>query len=131
QLGALSAVLLAKFVIAWGVSWWLAFPVAVILGAGTGLVVERFVIRPLRAKTKSTELLLLASIGVSQLLLALVFIPALRPNNNELTNRGYPLPFKAHVSVGGVILNADTLMIVVLVPVLVAGLAFFLRRTLM
>src|SRR2546422_5044432 len=91
QLGALSAVLLAKFVIAWGVSWWLAFPVAVILGAGMGLVVERFVIRPLRAKTKSTELLLLASIGVSQLLLAFVFVPALRPNNNELTNRGYPL----------------------------------------
>src|SRR2546423_12139602 len=131
QLGALSAVLLAKFVIDWGVSWWLAFPVAVILGATTGLAVERFVIRPLRARAKSTELLLLVSIGVAQLLLALVFITALRPNNNELTQRGYPVPFHAHVRVGGVALNADALMIVVLVPVLVGGLALFLRNTLM
>lgn len=131
QLGALSAVLLAKFVIDWDVSWWLGFPVAVLIGVGTGLAVERLVIRPLRSKAKSTELLLLVSIGVSQLLLALVFISALRPNNNELSKRGYPLPFASHVRVGGVVLNADALMIVVLVPVLVAGLAFFLRYTLM
>src|SRR5207244_4469690 len=90
QLGALSAVLLAKFVIDWNVRWWLAFPFAVLIGVATGLAVERGVIRPLRAKAKSTELLLLVSIGVSQLLLALVFITALRPNNNELSSRGYP-----------------------------------------
>jgi len=131
QLGALSAVLLAKFVIDWDISWWLAFPVAVVIGILTGLAVERWVIRPLRSKSKATEMLLLASIGVSELLLALIFIPALRPNNNKLTVRGYPLPFKAHVDVGGVRLNADLLMIVVLVPVLVAGLAYFLRSTFM
>src|SRR2546423_6908901 len=75
QLGALSAVLLAKFIIDWGVSWWLAFPVAIAIGTATGLIVERWIIRPLRAKAKSTELLLIVSIGVAQLLLALVLIP--------------------------------------------------------
>jgi ABC-type branched-subunit amino acid transport system ATPase component/ABC-type branched-subunit amino acid transport system permease subunit len=131
QLGALSAVLLAKFVIQWDISWWLVFPGAVAVGALTGLVVERFVMRPLRAKAKSTEMLLLVSIGVSQLLLALVLIPAMRPNGDALTQRGFPLPFRADVKVGGVILNADSLMIVVLVPVLIGGLALFLRYSLM
>src|SRR5437867_5557171 len=69
QLGTLSAVLLAKWVIDWGVTWWLAFPAAVVLGILTGLAVERWVIRPLRAKSKSTENLLLVTIGVAQLLL--------------------------------------------------------------
>src|SRR5437868_4720062 len=84
QLGTLSAVLLAKWVIDWGVSWWLAFPAAIVLGIVTGLAVERWVIRRLRARSSSTETLLLVTIGVAQLLLALVFIPALRPNNNKL-----------------------------------------------
>src|SRR2546421_12910073 len=47
QLGTLSAVLLAKWVVDWGVTWWLAFPAAVVLGILTGLAVERWVIRPL------------------------------------------------------------------------------------
>src|SRR5437879_3353322 len=100
QLGTLSAVLLAKLAVDWGVSWWLAFPAAVALGIGTGLAVEKWVIRPLRARSTSTATLLLVTIGVAQLLLALVFIPALRPNNNRLEARGYPLPFDVHVTVG-------------------------------
>src|SRR5207244_8433688 len=74
QLGALSAVLLAKWVIDWGVTWWLAFPAAVVIGIGTGLAVERGVIRPLRRRSPSTETLMLVTIGVAQLLLAFVFI---------------------------------------------------------
>src|SRR2546430_8003970 len=71
QLGALSAVLLAKFVIDWGMPWSVAFPIAIAVGIATGLLVERLVIRRLRATSKSTATLLLASIGISQLLLAL------------------------------------------------------------
>src|SRR3989442_8188485 len=67
QLGALSAVLLAKFVLDWHLSWWVAFPAAVAVGVASGLAVERWIIRPLRAKSKATETLLLVSIGVSQL----------------------------------------------------------------
>src|SRR2546430_7929039 len=92
QLGTLSAVLLAKWVIDWGVTWWLASPAAVALGILTGLAVERWVIRPLRARSESTEKLPLGTIGVAQLLLAPVFIPALRPNNNKLEAQGFPLP---------------------------------------
>ena len=123
QLGTLSAVLLAKWVVDWGVTWWLAFPAAIALGMLTGLAVERWVIRPLRARSTSTESLLLVTIGVAQVLLALVFIPALRPNNNNLEASGYPMPFDAHVTVGGVVLNTEYLLILALVPLLVAGLA--------
>src|SRR5437870_6004560 len=84
QLGALSAVLLAKFVLDWHWSWWVAAPIAIALGIGTGMAVERLIIRPIRARGR-TETLLLASIGVSQVLLALVFVPALRPDDDRLT----------------------------------------------
>lgn len=127
QLGTLSAVLLAKFVIDFGLPWLVAFPVAVALGIGTGIGIDRFIMQRLRARTQSSETLLLASIGVAQLLLALVFIPAFRPDNDELAATGYPLPFKANATVGGVILSADELLIIGLVPCLVGGLAYFLR----
>src|SRR5438105_3846345 len=122
QLGTLSAVLLAKFVLDWHLSWWLAFPIAIVIGVATGLACERWVIGPLRRRSASSETLLLASIGLAQLLLALVFVTALRPNNNLLTQKGYPLPFDARVDIGGVVLNADYLLILALVPLMVAGL---------
>ena len=50
-----------------------------------------------------------------------MFITALRPNNNVFTAKGYPVPFHARVEVGGVLLNADSLLIVALVPLMVAG----------
>ena len=131
QLGTLSAVVLAKFVRDWGLSWWLSFPIAIALGVATGMVVERFIIRPLRARSKSTETLLLVSIGVAQLLLALVFIPALRPDNSGNAATTYPLPFHKKVELGGIVLNADYLLILALVPLIVAALALFLRYSLM
>ena len=131
QLGTLSAVLLAKFVLDWDLSWWLAFPVAVVVGIAVGLLTERWIIRPLRRRSQASATLLLASIGIAQLLLALVFIPALRPNNNVLAVEGYPLPFDAKVTVGGVVLHAEYLLIIALVPAMVVGLALFLRYSLM
>ena len=131
QLGAVSAILLAKLVVDWHWNWYLAFVVAACLGAATGLAVERWIISRIRAQSASSATLLLVSIGVSQLLLALAFVPAFRPNADTLTLEGYPLPFDAQVSVGGVVLNADYLMILALVPFMVAALGLFLRSTLM
>src|SRR5690349_13952317 len=71
QLGTLSAVLVAKWVIDWGWNWWLAYTLAIAVGIATGLAVERFLVRPLRERSTSPIRLLLLSLGVSQLLLAL------------------------------------------------------------
>src|SRR2546425_5325199 len=96
QLGALSAVLLATFVLDHGWSWWAAFPVSVAIGVGFGVVVERLIIRPMRQQRRRGVTMLLVTIGVGQLLLALTFIPALSPDPNTLYRERYPLPFKVH-----------------------------------
>src|SRR5687768_4215517 len=59
QLGTLSALFLAKLVLDHGWSWWAAFGVAVLVGLTTGLLVERFLVAPLRRRTSSPVTLLL------------------------------------------------------------------------
>jgi branched-subunit amino acid ABC-type transport system permease component len=51
QLGTLSALLVAKWVLDWEWNWWIAFVLAVAVGVLTGFVVERFLVAPLRART--------------------------------------------------------------------------------
>src|SRR3954466_15341 len=68
QLGTLSALLLAKWVLDWGWNWWVAFGLAVGVGLVTGLLVERLLVRPLRRKTSSPVSLLLLTIGISEIL---------------------------------------------------------------
>jgi ABC-type branched-subunit amino acid transport system ATPase component/ABC-type branched-subunit amino acid transport system permease subunit len=125
QLGALSALLLAKWVIDWGWGWWAAFGLSILLGIVTGVVVERALVAPLRRRTKSPLRLLLLSIGVSQLLLALTFIPGLNPDTSETTV--YPQPFESDVRIGGVALTGMNILTAILVPALVAALALFMR----
>src|SRR5213080_828919 len=86
QLGTLSALLTAKWVIDWGWNWWVAFLMAIAVGVLTGFVVDRFLVAPLRARSSSPIRLLLLSLGVSQLLLALTYIPSLSPNVANITS---------------------------------------------
>src|SRR2546421_8892101 len=65
QLGTLSAVLLAKWVLDSGWSWWLAAILAVAVGGLTGLVVGRVLIRALRQRGGAGGRLLLLSVAVS------------------------------------------------------------------
>jgi branched-chain amino acid transport system permease protein len=91
QLGVLSAMLLLKVVNDWGWDWWLSAIACVVVGIATGLVVERFVIGPVRRRTKSPVRLLILSIGVSQVLLAVTYIPGLSPTSQA----PFPQPFTA------------------------------------
>jgi ABC-type branched-subunit amino acid transport system ATPase component/ABC-type branched-subunit amino acid transport system permease subunit len=127
QLGALSALLLGRFVLTNGWSWWLAFPVVLAVGALTGLVIERLVARPMLARKRKGISLLLVSIGVAQLLLALTYVQQLGPNSTDLYSKGYPTPFDTKVEIGDVVLRSYHLMILIIVPVVIAGLALFLR----
>lgn len=129
QLGTLSAVLVAKWVIDWGWSWWVAFVIAVALGIGTGVVVERFLVGPLRDRSSSPIRLLLLSLGVSQLLLALTYIPAVLPDTSETTV--YPQPFTSRTSIGDVALTGMDVLTAILVPILVGALAVFMRYSLL
>ncbi|MHB8669206.1 MAG: ABC transporter permease subunit [Acidimicrobiales bacterium] len=125
QLGTLSALLLAKWVLDWGWSWWAAFVLAVVVGLATGVIVERFLVRPLRRRTTSPVSLLLLTIGVSEILLALTYIPRLGPNTT--TAPQYPQPYHSHLRVGGVVLGGMSVLTMVLVPLLLVALTAFLR----
>ena len=127
QLGALSALLLARLCIDAGFSYWVAFPLAIAVGAGTGVLIERLFVARLRRRTSSSVALLLLTIGLTQVLLAILYIPGLQPNQLTLQRDGYPLPFQAHFTVDRFRFGGDYILIVALAPVLMLGLAGFLR----
>jgi ABC-type branched-subunit amino acid transport system ATPase component/ABC-type branched-subunit amino acid transport system permease subunit len=131
QLGALSAVLLAKFVVDLGMSYWLAMPLAIAVGVLTGVGVERLFVARLARRTSSAVSQLLLTLGISQLLLALLFVDVLQPDPIKLAAQHYPVPFHASFTFGGVVLGSQHLLIAVLCPIVVAGLALFLRYSLM
>src|SRR5438874_4512790 len=114
QLGALSALLLATFVLDLGWSWWMAFPVAVLIGVVIGVVTERLAIRPMRRQRRRGLTYLIVTIGIGQLLLALAFVPAFTPDRTKLFRKRYPLPFSGHWRVLGADLTAAHVMILVL-----------------
>ena len=128
QLGTLSALLLAKWVLDWGWSWWVAFLLAVTVGVVTGLIVERFV-GLLRRRGGSPVRLLLLSVAVSQVLLGLTFVPDLGPNPDHAQT--YPQPFASDLRIGGVTLTGTFVLTGILVPMVVLGLAAFLRYSIL
>src|SRR6185437_11042861 len=127
QLGTLSALLLAKWVLDWGWSWWVAFILAVVVGVVTGLLVERFFIGALRKRAATPVRLLLMSVALSFVLLGLTFVPSLGPDVTKAPM--FPQPFNSHAAIGGVVLTGMWILTAFLVPVLVVGLALFLRFT--
>src|SRR3954467_7592452 len=124
QLGTLSALLLAKWFFDWGWNWWIAFTAAIAVGVVTGLLVERFLVGPLRRRSNSPIRLLLLTLGVSQLLLALTYIPALGPDTSRHST--FPQPFNPDIRVGGVVLSGMWVLTAVLAPLLVLALAGFM-----
>ncbi len=127
QFGALSALLLSKFVLDDGWSWWAAFPTVIAVGALVGILVERLIIRRLITQQRSPSTMLLVSVGVSELLLALNYIPAVQPDVTKLEFKGYPLPLHKSFTVAGIVLGGQHILILILVPVLVIALTVFLR----
>jgi ABC-type branched-subunit amino acid transport system ATPase component/ABC-type branched-subunit amino acid transport system permease subunit len=129
QLGTLSALLLAKLVLDAGLSFWLVFPLVIGVGIGIGLLVERLLVAPLRARTSSPITLLLLSLGISQLLLAVTYIPSLGPDLSEAPQ--YPQPFESDLMIGAVRLTGMSVLTAVLVPLLVIALAVFFRYSIL
>jgi len=127
QLGALPALLLPKFVIDLGWGYWPAIIVCLVLGSGTGIVIDRFLISRLLRKTKSSVSALLFTIGVTNLLAFFLVVPAFEPNLTELGRLGYPLPFNGTFEIDGVVFGGQYIAILVFCPALVAGLFAFLK----
>ena len=127
QLGILSALLLGKLVLDFGWGWWVAVPLAIALGVLIGVASEMLIIR--RLAGRSRVFLLIATIGLSQVLYALTFYTWLGPDRDRLHFQGFPMPFDAHVDVGALTLRGHHLLTLVVVPLAGLGLAAVLRYT--
>jgi ABC-type branched-subunit amino acid transport system permease subunit len=125
ELGAAAAAVTAALVLDSHVPYGVAVVMAVIGAAAVGALIESVIIRPLRQSPRAV--LLIATVGVTQLLLAASILVI-----NGISNRssGYPSPFTATVDLGhGVILHGPDLALLVVVPTVALLLAGFLRFT--
>jgi ABC-type branched-subunit amino acid transport system ATPase component/ABC-type branched-subunit amino acid transport system permease subunit len=125
QLGALSALILAKVVNDWQWGWWPSFLACVAVGIATGMFAERFFVAVVRRRSKSTVRLMMLTIGISDVLLALTFIPGLTPTSQA----PYPEPFTSHFEVGGVVLSGMAVLTVITVPIVLVVLTVFWEYT--
>jgi ABC-type branched-subunit amino acid transport system permease subunit len=125
NLGSVAAMLLAKLVIDFHVAYWLAVPTVLVGAAAVGGLIELTIVR--RLFDASRLVLVVATIALSQLFLYLSLQRSLRPDRRALVERGFPLPFHAHVQVGHLSLNGEHLAVIALVPLLALALTAFLR----
>jgi ABC-type branched-subunit amino acid transport system ATPase component/ABC-type branched-subunit amino acid transport system permease subunit len=124
SLGVVSASLLALLVRNYAVPFWLALVASLGAGAALGAIVELAVVRRLFDASRVT--LMVATIGVSQLLLALVVsLPAVK----GLTAARYPLLVDGRRQIGSVTLSGAQLSILVVVPVVAGALSLLLNHT--
>jgi ABC-type branched-subunit amino acid transport system ATPase component/branched-subunit amino acid ABC-type transport system permease component len=127
QLGAFSAMLVAKLVNDHGFNYWVAFVAALGVAVLLAAAVETTVIR--RLFNAPRVVLMVASIGVTQLLYAASFLDVLRPDPVKLVRRGYPTPFHVDWRVGGLVLHGRDVMILLFAPLAAAAIAYLFRAT--
>lgn len=127
NIGALAAVLLAKLVIDVGLPYWVAFVVVLAGAALLGATIELTVVRRLFEAPRLV--LMVATIGVSQLLLVLTILPATQAEQARLVIDGYPTPFDATWTVGNLLLGPPDIAILFMVPIVAIALAVFFKLT--
>src|SRR5205085_7472954 len=109
-----------------GLSYWAMLPLAVVGGLANGALIEILVIR--RFANASRLILTVASIGLAQLLGGIELLGAKALGFLSLTG-GFTVPIHFHLQIGPKTLAGDELLIMLTVPVVIAGLAWFLLRT--
>lgn len=128
DLGAAPAVLVFLLMSQWG--W--PYPVAVVAGAATafalGGIVEATVIR--RFFTAPRLVLTVATIGLAQLLTGLaIFLPRWFGVEGSFIAPRIEAPFDIRLQIGETIFRANSVIALVVTPIAVLGLVYFLRGT--
>ncbi len=123
EIGAMGAALFALFHVQYDVPYWLAFVGAIVATAIIGMAVELSVVR--RLFNSPRLVLLIATVGVAQLLLVLRLS---LPNISQ--GGAFPVPFTGSWELTDSITVLPRQLLVLLVaPVLIAALALFMTRT--
>ncbi len=123
NMGVVAATLLSLLVVQYHVPFWVALSVALCAGLLLGAIVDMTVIRRLRKSPR--VVVLVATIGIAQIAEAIAFkLP--QPTNLSLH---YPSAISGLWTLAGVQVRGSDLSIVILVPVTLIGLTWFLDGT--
>jgi branched-chain amino acid transport system permease protein len=125
-LGSLVGVLAIGMVLEHGWSYWVALPAAVAVGAAAGALIEFLVIR--RFQHASRLVATVASIGLAQVLGGLEFFGSKKIGFVSLTG-GFQAPLDLSFQLDVKRVHGDEILIVAIVPLVIAGLAWFLLKT--
>ncbi len=121
QLGVVAAVFLVKLYYDFGLNYWFATAVALVLaaaaGAGSELVLRRLTKRP-------RVMVMVATIGLSQVLYLFTLLPFVRPRK---LFRPFPLPVHVTFHLGSFLFSTGEVVTLVVAPVVALGLALFIR----
>jgi ABC-type branched-subunit amino acid transport system ATPase component/ABC-type branched-subunit amino acid transport system permease subunit len=124
EIGALGAAVLGVAVVKWKIPYWVALPAALGVSAFAGGLTEVAVVRRLRNVPNLMSIV--ATLGVSQFLLVFSFVINAQAGAGNL----YPQPSGfPEFDVGALRVTKAYFGMLVLTPVVVAALTWFLRRT--
>ena len=123
EVGAFGVALFVLLLAQYGLNWWLSFALALAACAAMGMAIELVVIR--RLFTSPRLVVLIATIGVGQIVLFAKFkLP------NVVAPGPISPPFKAvWTPTDHIRLQARELIVLAVIPVLIAALAWFISRT--
>jgi ABC-type branched-subunit amino acid transport system ATPase component/ABC-type branched-subunit amino acid transport system permease subunit len=125
ETGALGVAVFVLLLVRYDINWWLAYAIAIVVGALAGMIIELLIVR--RLFTAPRLVLLIATIGVAQLL------QAIKINLPSVTSPGpIPLPFEkvfGDPRTDSLVLRPREYLVLIIVPVLILGLALFLGKT--
>ncbi len=127
SLGAVAATGANELVAIYHWPYAIAVPLGIATGVGLSVFTEWAVIR--RFAKAPRLILTVATIGVAQLLSVLEILPATFRRNIDTRAGVFRSPFTAHFQFGGARFSADEMIVLVLAPVILIGLAVFFTRT--
>lgn len=126
DLGSVPTAFAAAFILFWGWPYLLGLGAGLVLAVVLGAVVELAIIRRFRHSPRLV--LTVATLGISQLMVVLgILVPRWWGRNLASERIAPPLDWK--LTVGTFILNANDMIAVVVAPLAIGGVAWFLARS--
>ena len=121
QLGVVAAVFLVKCFYNFGFNYWFALLLALALAAAVGALSE-LLLR--RLFNRPRVLVMVATIGLSQVLFVFTALPFIRPSN---LYRAFPVPISTSFSIGTYLFTPGQVLTLIVAPLVAIALAVFVK----
>ncbi len=121
QLGVVAAVFMVKCFYDFGFNYWFALVLSVVLAGAVGALSE-LLLR--RIFNRPRVLVMVATIGLSQVLFVFTALPFIRPKN---LYKPFPVPFDISFHIGTYLFTPGEVMTLVLAPLVAMALAVFVK----